>query len=132
MCRALPRESKYGNIRIPKTQLIKLKQVLDRHKHDLLDRGITSLSGMVQENLNDLIEADEKTMQYAPFLQESGIELDRYVVKDSKLDKHVDIYLRDKTLYCEVDRTANCVHTAFVWSQPAIYSALKSRGMKPK
>ena len=55
---------------------------------------------MVEDMLNDLIEADETTTRYAPYLEKGEIEFNRFGVKDSKLNRIVDVYLREKIGYC--------------------------------
>ncbi|MGI0090150.1 MAG: hypothetical protein ACREBS_00430 [Nitrososphaerales archaeon] len=121
----------WTNMRVRKSTTAKLEQVYERRKHDLLDRGITSVTGMVQDLLVGFIERDEVLSKYVPHLSAGDVELDHFAVKDSKLARTIDVYLSEQALYCDYDKSFDCVHIGFVWSLPELYRTLKQRGMKP-
>ena len=70
--------------------------------------------------LTEAIERDKFLQTYAPFLSKIGFEDNILFVRDSKLGKTAEIYLRDRTLYCNVCESKDCLHIHYALALPEI------------
>ena len=68
--------------------------------------------------LKDAIEHDKFLQAYAPYLAKVGYEGNTLFIKDSKLGKVAEIYLRDHALYCNVCESKDCTHIHFALALP--------------
>jgi len=70
--------------------------------------------------LVEAIERDRFLQAYAPFLSKIGFEDNILFVRDSKLGKTAEVYLRDRTLYCNVCDSRDCIHIHYALALPEI------------
>lgn len=126
----MPTSKEWATFKIRKPILVKLKQVYDLRKHELLDQNITSVSGMVEKYLVDVIEKNEAWKGYMPFLAEQGISDEGILIRDNRLNKLVQLSVKGGDLYCDLDDDSNCVHIGFAWSIPQVYRVMKEHGRK--
>lgn len=70
--------------------------------------------------LIETIDKDKFLQRYAPFLVKVGFEDNILFVKDSKINKTAEIYLRDHTLYCNICELKDCVHIHYALALPEI------------
>ena len=68
--------------------------------------------------LTEAIERDKFLQTYAPFLSKIGFEDNILFVRDSKLGKTAEVYLRDRTLYCNVCDSKDCLHIHYALALP--------------
>ena len=68
--------------------------------------------------LKDAIERDKFLQAYAPFLLKVGYEGNILFIKDSKLGKTAEIYLREQTLYCNICESSDCIHIHYTLALP--------------
>lgn len=68
--------------------------------------------------LAEAIERDKFLQTYAPFLSKIGFEENILFVRDSKLGKTAEVYLRDRTLYCNVCDSKDCLHIHYALALP--------------
>ena len=68
--------------------------------------------------LTEAIERDKFLQTYAPFLSKIGFEDNILFVRDSKLGKTAEVYLRDRTLYCNVCGSKDCLHIHYALALP--------------
>lgn len=68
--------------------------------------------------LTEAIERDKFLQTYAPFLSKIGFEENILFVRDSKLGKTAEVYLRDRTLYCNVCDSKDCLHIHYALALP--------------
>lgn len=68
--------------------------------------------------LVEAIERDRFLQTYAPFLSKIGFEDNILFVRDSKLGKTAEVYLRDRTLYCNVCDSKDCLHIHYALALP--------------
>ncbi len=68
----------------------------------------------------EAIKRDKFLHAYAPFLCRIGFENDILVVRDTKLNTTAEIYLRDRTLYCNVCESKDCIHIYYALILPEI------------
>ena len=66
------------------------------------------------------IEKDEFLKEYAPFLSKIGIEGNRITIRDDKTKKYADVYLKDHSLFCELDNSDSCIHVRFALALPEL------------
>jgi hypothetical protein len=70
--------------------------------------------------LMEPIERDKFLRSYAPSLSKVGYEDDILFIRDTKLDKTAEIYLRDRFLYCNVCESKDCVHIHYALALPEV------------
>lgn len=70
--------------------------------------------------LAETIERDRFLQAYAPYLFKVGYEDNILFIKDSRLGKTAEIYLRDKALYCNVCKSKDCVHIHYTLALPEV------------
>jgi hypothetical protein len=70
--------------------------------------------------LMEAIERDKFLQSYAPSLSKVGYEEDILFVRDAKLGKTAEIYLRDRSLYCNVCESKDCVHIHYALALPEV------------
>jgi hypothetical protein len=68
--------------------------------------------------LLEAIERDKFLQTYAPFLSKIGFEDNILFVRDAKLGKTGEIYLRDRILYCNVCDSKDCIHIHYALALP--------------
>ena len=96
------------------------------------ERKLPQLSTYVQKLLWDIIESNEILKNYGPYLEKVAIHEDTILIRDNrrKVDRIVEVKLRDNELFCTYDEGFECVHIGFAWALPEVYKALDLRGMK--
>lgn len=70
--------------------------------------------------LKEAIERDKFLQAYAPFLLRVGYEGNVLFIKDSKIRKTAEIYLRDRALYCNICESKDCTHIHYALALPEI------------
>jgi hypothetical protein len=70
--------------------------------------------------LMEAIERDKFLQSYAPSLSKVGYEDDILFIRDIKLGKTAEIYLRDRSLYCNVCEYKDCVHIHYALALPEV------------
>jgi hypothetical protein len=68
--------------------------------------------------LLEAIERDKFLYSYAPSLSKVGYEGNILFVRDAKLGKTAEISLRDRSLYCNVCNSKDCVHIHYAFALP--------------
>ena len=81
--------------------------------------------------LMEIIDRDKFLQRYAPFLVKVGFEDNILFVKDSKIDKTAEIYLRDHMLYCSICESKDCIHIHYALALPEIAKLYLKRASSP-
>ncbi len=68
--------------------------------------------------LKDAIDRDKFLQAYAPFLLKVGYEGNILFIKDSKLGKTAEVYLREQQLYCNICESGDCTHIHYALALP--------------
>lgn len=89
---------------------------------DQIAEGIRgrSFQRYVNEILKDWIDKREFLKERFPMLWHVAIQENRVILKDSKKNMYVDVHLSDGTLYCDADKTDDCIHVHFVLAMPEL------------
>jgi hypothetical protein len=77
--------------------------------------------------LTESIERDKFLQSYALSLVRVGHEEDIRFIRDAKLGKTAEIYLRDRSLYCNVCVSKDCVHIHYALALPEVSKLYLSR-----
>ncbi|MDG7035272.1 MAG: hypothetical protein JRN53_05640 [Nitrososphaerota archaeon] len=107
-----------------------LRAIYERKKHPLLDAGINTFSGFVNDLIWHVIEADRVLSSKAPFLSEVGMTEDGVTLRDAKLDRIVEVKVRNGELVCDLDNSNDCVHVGFAYAIPEVYRVINMIGRK--
>jgi hypothetical protein len=91
-----------------------------------------ALGAFIEDLIWPLLEEDELLRKYGPFLEEFAVEEEKIFIKDNRLDKLVELTFRNNVLFCDHDRSDNCVHIGFAWAIPKVYKFLSAHGHKKK
>jgi hypothetical protein len=70
--------------------------------------------------LRDAIDRERFLQAYAPSLLKVGYEGNVLFIKDSKLGKTAEVYLREQMLYCNVCESRDCIHIHYAIALPEV------------
>ena len=70
--------------------------------------------------LMEAIERDKFLNSYAPTLSRVGYQDNILFIRDAKLGKTAEIFLRDRSLYCNVCKSKDCVHIHYALALPEV------------
>ncbi|HJS82354.1 MAG TPA: hypothetical protein VJ742_05905 [Nitrososphaera sp.] len=70
--------------------------------------------------LMEVIERDKFLQSYAPSLSKIGYENNILFIRDARISKTAEIYLRDRALYCNVCDSKDCVHIHYALALPEV------------
>lgn len=77
-----------------------------------------STKDYINNVLLEAIERDKFLYSYAPSLSKVGYEGNILFIRDAKLRKTAEISLRDRSLYCNVCNSKDCVHIHYAFALP--------------
>ena len=80
--------------------------------------------------LKDAIERDKFLQAYAPFLVKVGYEGNILFIRDSKIGKTTEIFLREQVLYCNLCESKDCIHIHYALALPEIAKLYLKRAPK--
>jgi hypothetical protein len=80
--------------------------------------------------LKESIDRDLFLQAYAPFLLKVGYESNILFIKDSKIGKTAEIYLRGQVLYCNLCESKDCIHIHYSLALPEIAKLYLKRSTK--
>ena len=75
---------------------------------------------LINTVLVEAIERDRFLQSYAPYLSKIGFESNVLFIRDSKLGKTAEVYLRDRALYCNVCGSKDCAHIHYSLALPEV------------
>lgn len=101
-----------------------ISKYMDENKDLLSQEGI--------ETPNDLIEWFI-SKQPKPRFEHFNVCDDHVTIIDRAIqpDELLNVYIRDKKLYCESCQTDNCVHVGYAWTIPKVREKLNPLLMAP-
>ena len=70
--------------------------------------------------LIEAIERDKFLHSYSPSLSRVGYQDNILFIRDAKLGKTAEIFLRDRSLYCNVCESKDCVHIHYALALPEV------------
>ena len=100
-----------------------MPRLIHKHQEELKtkpNKTDPKLIGWVNDLLEDVIEKDEFLKLYAPFLTVIDIIDNIIYLRDAKLKRSVEVYLKHQQLYCEYDKNFNCKHIHYAFAIPEI------------
>jgi hypothetical protein len=80
--------------------------------------------------LKDAIERDKFLQAYAPFLIKVGYEGNILFIRDSKIGKTAEIFLREQVLYCNLCESKDCIHIHYALALPEVAKLYLKRAAK--
>lgn len=90
-----------------------------------------STKDYINTALVEAIERDKFLQSYAPSLSKIVYEDDTLFIRDAKLGKTAEIYLRNRVLYCNVCECKDCVHIHYALALPEIAKLYLRRLVSP-
>ena len=124
-------EKNWSAVQVRVEYVDSLKAIYEKKKHPLLDAGINTFTGFVNDLIWHVIEADRVLASKAPFLSEVGMTEDGVTLRDAKLDRIVEVKVRNGELVCDLDNSNNCIHVGFAYAIPEVYRVMNMVGGKP-
>jgi hypothetical protein len=80
--------------------------------------------------LKEAIDREKFLQAYAPFLLRVGYEGNVLFIKDSKVGKTAEIFLREQVLYCNLCESKDCIHIHYSLALPEISRLFLKRPSK--
>ena len=98
-------------------------------------KGSITFTSWLLDIVYEHLEEDELLFRYTPGLELIGVEYDTAFIKDTFIDRIVEVVIRDQDVgkrflhcrYCERD---DCLHVGFCFAVREINKALVERGFK--
>ncbi len=88
-----------------------------------------SVASFASEALDIMLYVEEKFSKYVPYLHLISLENDEVIVRDTKKDRVAAVKAKTDNgkvrLYCELDETDYCPHTAFAAALPQVRNAIR-------
>jgi len=119
----------YASITVTEAIYKKLKETYGKETSH--EKVKLSLSKWTEKYLWDVIEENEAWRGNMPFLQEEEITEQGIFIRDNRLNRLVQLSVKEGDLFCDLDQASNCVHIGFAWSIPQVYRVMKKHGRKP-
>ena len=79
-----------------------------------------SAKDYVNTVLMEAIERDKFLHSYSPSLSRVGYQDNILFIRDAKLGKTAEIFLRDRSIYCNVCESKDCVHIHYALALPEV------------
>ena len=80
--------------------------------------------------LKEAIDREKFLQAYAPYLLRVGYEGNILFIKDSKMGKTAEIFLREQVLYCNLCESKDCIHIHYSLALPEIARLFLKRPSK--
>lgn len=125
----MPKEG-FKSITVSETVYDKFYDVYQKHKDELVMKGVNSFAGYITYMLEQTMQKDKTFAKYAPKLEKVSIDEDRVIVKDNIKNRIAEVAFQRGELYCQLCEEKNCFHVGFVFSLPDVYEILNSKGIK--
>lgn len=125
----MPKEG-FKSITVSETVYDKFYDVYQKHKDELVMKGVNSFAGYVTYMLEQTMQKDKTFAKYAPKLEKISVDEDRVILKDNIKNRIAEVVFQRGELYCQLCEDKNCFHIGFVFSLPDVYEILNSKGIK--
>ena len=98
-------------------------------------KGSITFTSWLLDIVYEHLEEDELLFRYTPGLELIGVEYDTAFIKDTFIDRIVEVVIRDqgvgkRFLYCRHCERDDCLHVGFCFAVREINKALVERGFK--
>jgi hypothetical protein len=70
--------------------------------------------------LSEAIERDRFLQSYAPNLSKVGYQDNILFIRDAKIGKTAEVYLKDRGLYCGLCESKDCIHIHYAFALPEV------------
>lgn len=108
------------NVTIRAEVFAKIKQkFLEKQKRNAMDES-KRIGSFVNDLLVDVLEKDKFLSVMMPYYSPIGIHDNVLFIRDERNKKVAEIYLKDHTLYCDLDQTQDCEHIRFAYAIPEV------------
>lgn len=93
-------------------------EIYEKAKSKAAEKGLT-LVDYVNDVVSQSVEKEAFLKNYAPHIEKisSG---DTIILRDNKIKKIVEIYLKDSKLHCTNDENKDCIHVHFAFGLPEV------------
>lgn len=93
-------------------------EVYDKAKAKATEKGLT-LVDYVNDIISQSIEKEAFLKSYAPYLEKISAG-DTIILRDTKIKKIVEVYLKDSKLHCSNDENHDCIHVYYAMGLPEV------------
>lgn len=114
------KDDKYKRIPI---KLEIYKKVEDEYKERTIE---SSISKWISDLLLMNIERYEYLRLYAPYISYKGVHDNELFLRDEKLDRIVEVVLKDLTLFCRYCNRDDCIHVHYTMILPEFSKLIKN------
>lgn len=92
--------------------------VYEKAKTKAAEKGLT-LVEYVNETILQSVEKDAFLKSYAPYIEKISTG-DTIILRDNKIKKIVEVYLKEGRMYCTNDEGHDCIHIHFALGLPEV------------
>ena len=94
------------------------------NKEEYSMNGINSFSAYITDKIETIMKNHNITEKYSSRFKVITIEDERIILKDSKIDRIVEISIEKGMLLCQFCNTEKCSHIGFCYSIHQIYRTI--------
>jgi hypothetical protein len=95
-----------------------------KETYDLMKANAERMRWNTKEYINSVlseaIDRDKFLQSYAPFLSKVAYQDNILFIRDSKMGKTAEIYLKDRALYCGLCASKDCMHIHYAFVLPEV------------
>lgn len=95
-----------------------------KETYDMMKASAERMRWNTKEYINSVLaealDRDKFLQAYAPFLSKVGYQDNILFIRDAKAGKTAEVYLKDRSLYCGLCESKDCMHIHYAFALPEV------------
>ena len=104
-----------------------LQKRFDENKEELKKQGIHSLSAFLTYLINKKVNEQIQEKKYQQEIEKIRIISNIIILKDNISNRIIELKIKHGEIFCEFDKTNECIHVGFAYSLPETYDLLNKK-----
>ncbi len=104
-----------------------LQKRFEENKEELKKQGINSFSAFLTYLINKKVNEQIHEKKYRQEIEKIRILGNIIILKDNINDRIIELKIQKGYIFCEFDKTNECIHVGFAYSLPETYDLLNKK-----
>ncbi|WP_337861482.1 hypothetical protein [Nitrososphaera sp.] len=95
-----------------------------KETYDMMKASAERMRWNTKEYINSVLaealDRDKFLQAYAPFFSKVGYQDNILFIRDAKAGKTAEVYLKDRSLYCGLCESKDCMHIHYAFALPEV------------
>ena len=104
-----------------------LQKRFEENKEELKKQGINSFSAFLTYLINKKVNEQIHEKKYRQEIEKIRILGNIIILKDNINDRIIELKIQKGEIFCEFDKTNECIHVGFAYSLPETYDLLNKK-----